>query len=260
MLGEGELQREGRRILRKLGVAEAALLRMEDGGYAVARRPESAHLSRTRVTAEIVAALRTRDWIRPRGTVPESFVLSDAGTGWLLRMQADGDRFAAQHQLRVSRRIIEGGVERTVTANEGESPLGWLRHRRLIDAVQLEAGERLRRDFTLAQLAPRMGVDLSAPVVLGRRGAKHSEMLSDTVLAAKQRFARALSFVGPGLSDLLFDVCCHLVGLEEAERAMGWPRRAGKVVLQLALDRLALHYGMHARARGPMRSWQMEQV
>jgi hypothetical protein len=25
--------------------------------------------------------------------------------------------------------------------------------------------------------------------------------------------------VGPGLSDLLFDVCCHLRGLEEAEEA-----------------------------------------
>ncbi len=66
--------------------------------------------------------------------------------------------------------------------------------------------------------------------------------------------------VGPPLNDLLFDVCCALLGLEEAERAFGWPSRAAKVVLGLALDRLALHYGLvvTAPARARMRSWRIE--
>jgi len=80
------------------------------------------------------------------------------------------------------------------------------------------------------------------------------------VLAAKQRFARALSTVGPGLSDLLFEVCCHLTGLEAMESANGWPRRSGKVVLQIALDRLAAHYGLSLPRRGRLRSWSAEGV
>jgi hypothetical protein len=258
MIGEQELQREARRVLRRLLAEETLLAREGDGGFVV-RRNGRIDPPRLRARPDIVAAFRTRDWIVPRGTEPESFALSAAGAGWYLRTLADGDPFAAQHQLRARRVVVDAdGKERDVVANEGESPLTRLKARSLIDATQCEAGERLRRDFTLAQLAPRLGVDLTAPVVLGARGAPRGETLTETVLAAKQRFSRAMRAVGPGLSDLLFDVCCHLIGLEDAECSFGWPSRAGRVVLAIALDRLALHYGMRipARRHAPIRSWQ----
>ena len=171
----------------------------------------------------------------------------------------DADRFASQHRLCVTRKVVDkDGRETFVTLNQWESPLGRLRHRGGIDAVQFEAGERLRRDFTLAGLTPRMSIDLTQPLIRRAGGQRLEAPLSDMVLAAKQRFSAAMRAAGPGLNDLLFDVCCHLRGLEEAERANGWPTRSAKVALRIALERLADHYGLRIKGRARMRSWRMD--
>jgi hypothetical protein len=260
MIGDNELQREARRVLRRMEGERSVLSRLDDGRYALLREGKSDR-SHTRVMADAVAGFRARDWVTPRGTTPESFSLSAVGAAWLRRTLADGDPYEVQHQLRVKRLIVDpDGVERLADANEAESPLTWLKTRGMIDTVQCEAGERLRRDFTLAQLAPRMGVDLTAPIVLGKRGSDRDVTFTETVIAAKQRFSRAMKAVGPGLNDLLFDICCHLMGLEDAENGFGWPKRTGKVVLVIALDRLAAHYGLTITGprRAAMRSWQAE--
>ncbi|WP_348636241.1 DUF6456 domain-containing protein [Sphingomonas sp. LaA6.9] len=57
--------------------------------------------------------------------------------------------------------------------------------------------------------------------------------------AAKQRSDAAIVAVGPGLSDVLWRVACA-----NAEKALGWPMRTGKLILSLALDRLADDYGL----------------
>ena len=54
--------------------------------------------------------------------------------------------------------------------------------------------------------------------------------------------AGVIDAVGPGLSDILWRVVCACEGLPVAEKALGWPVRAGRVVLTLALERLARHY------------------
>jgi Domain of unknown function (DUF6456) len=62
------------------------------------------------------------------------------------------------------------------------------------------------------------------------------------------------------LCGVLVDVCCELRGLEEAEKTRGWPQRAGKVVLQLALTRLA-RFSMapgEAPRRQGIRHWGSE--
>ena len=132
-----------------------------------------------------------------------------------------------------------------VTANLAESPLGWLVRRGMVSPRQFEAGERLRADFTRASLAPRTTMAWDAgPAARGSRGAPEGLDATTAQLAAKRRFEAAVAAVGGGLADVLWRVVCSGEGLETAERALGWPARAGKVVLLLALDRLADFYGL----------------
>jgi len=130
-----------------------------------------------------------------------------------------------------------------VTVNLAESPLGWLVRRGMVSPRQFEAGERLRGDFIRAGMAPRTTMTWDAgPSARGARGAPETMDASTAQLSAKRRFEGAVTAVGGGLSDGLWHVVCSGEGLETAEKALGWPARAGKVVLLLALDRLGDHY------------------
>lgn len=249
MIGAQQLQQEARRVLRRLASPRSALLR-RGAGYVVGRGRDA----RVQVDAEVVAAFLRADWIMADG--PDRFVLADAGRDFLTRAQ---DGFAAQHRLMQEAVLDELDGARTVAVNAGESPLARLKARALIDAMQFAAGERLRRDFTLAQLTPRMGVNWDAPVVSGSRGAG-GDNVSDIALAARRRLNTALAAAGPDLSGLLFDVCCHLAPLEACEDGRGWARRSARVVLKIGLDRLAAHYGMtQVNKTRVMRSWSAEE-
>jgi hypothetical protein len=134
-----------------------------------------------------------------------------------------------------------------------ETPLRWLARRRdktgrpLLTAPQVDAGEKLARDYWHAQLQPRTTSNwlAAAPAERTRRSAPGAGVeLRDAVVAARQRVNRALDAVGPELAGLILDVCCYEVGLEAAEQARGWQPRSAKVVLELALTALARHYGL----------------
>lgn len=132
---------------------------------------------------------------------------------------------------------------RSVTVNLAESPLGWLRSRGLVSERQLDAGERLRLDWERAQLPPSVTMCWDAPPT-GRtaRGAPEPANPTEAQIAARKRFEAAVAAVGPGLTDILWRIVCAGEGMRDAEQALGWPARAGRLVLGLALDRLAQFY------------------
>lgn len=164
--------------------------------------------------------------------------------------------FAGQHQMAAERRIAnaETGRIETIRVNLGESPLGWLARRKdskgecLLKPEEVEAGERLREDYELAQIGPRVGQDWSRFLtpIDAMNGPGRSP--GEGPLFARERFAKAAAALGPGLSDAAIRICCFHEGLEATERRMGWSSRSGKVVLKLALQRLVDHYGLMRRA------------
>lgn len=152
------------------------------------------------------------------------------------------DHLAASRQSPASRPPARQSA-RSVRVNLAESPLGWLKARGLVSERQFLAGEQLREDFERAGLLPSTTMRWdAAPRSGGRRGAANPEAATHGRLSAKARFDAAMAQAGPGLTDILWRVVCAGDAMPIAEKALGWPARSGRLVLGLALDRLADHY------------------
>jgi len=150
-------------------------------------------------------------------------------------------RLLTERSLDGARENVRKG--RSVTVNLAESPLGWLFSRGHVSRRQMEAGERLRHDWERGQLSPRVTMSWdSAPIARSRGGSAPGIDLNGSQLDAKRRFEAAVAEAGPGLADILWRVVCAGEGMRDAETALGWPARAGKLVLSLALDRVADYY------------------
>lgn len=130
--------------------------------------------------------------------------------------------------------------KRSVTVNLAESPLNWLHARGHLSDRQYDAGERLRADFERAQIAPSITMRWDPVRVDG--GGGDGLTPSERQIAAKARFDGAMAEAGAGLGDILWRVVCACEGLPDAEKALQWPARSGKLVLKLALDRVADFY------------------
>ena len=191
--------------------------------------------------------------------------ITPAGAAHLARLEiqrsgSDIDPFLGQHLGLNRGEAVAAAGQPGVAVDAAESPLAWLARRKgrdgraLIAPEQLQAGERLRADFTRAQMMPRVTANWTASIAQDRRSGGRAATFTEAVIGARQRVRQAFEAVGPEFIGLLLDVCCFLKGLEDVERERGWPPRSAKVVLQLALDRLARHYGYGSEARGRARA------
>ena len=133
-----------------------------------------------------------------------------------------------------------GAARRSVTVNLAESQLAWLHARGHLDDRLFDAGEKLREDYERSQLAPSVTMRWDPVRVksTGERGLSPTERQ----IAARRRFDGAMVAAGKGLEDILWRVVCAGEGLPDAEKRLGWPVRSGKLVLRIALDRVADFY------------------
>jgi murein DD-endopeptidase MepM/ murein hydrolase activator NlpD len=273
---QSAVERDGLEALRRLAVKGAYAVPVETGTGAGG---DFAVFSPRNDFAQALAtiAAATFDWCRRRGWLaPEQttgrYRIAKAGIK-ALRRAMSGAQPAAVPKVRAQSQVAQPAKKAKAPAAAAsggptEGSLAWLRRRRdkdgqpLVTDPQFAAGERLGADFWHAQLSPRVTADWSGTASSRRtpRAAPGAGIeLHDRVLAARQRVHRALDAVGPELARILVEVCCRDVGLEAAGRAQGWPQRAAKVVLQLALTGLARHYGLLAPEPRPgphrLRHW-----
>lgn len=136
------------------------------------------------------------------------------------------------------------GKRRTVTVNLGESPIAWLHSRGHLSDRLFDAGEALRNDYERAQLSPNVTMHWNpVRVKTGNHGSAEAGLSpSEKQVSAKMRFDGAVAAAGKGLDDVLWRVVCGGEALPQAEKELGWPARSGKLVLQLALERVADFY------------------
>jgi hypothetical protein len=264
------IEREARRILRRLcerGAFLAVAPSMEKA--VVLREVVPGRQNRIAVVdREVAHAFALQEWIAcERVGKICCYGITAVGRAALKRLlteerlgrepKADGFAeaqapFQEQHRFFAERVVMadDGSGERRLRFNLAESPLSVLGRKRdkdggaYLTADLIEAGERLREDFELAQMGPRVAQNWDRFLTSGAARGVAARSAAEGPTDARVRVAKAMEALGPGLSDVVFRVCCFLEGLETAEKRLGWSARSGKVVLKIALERLAQHYGI----------------
>ncbi|MGI9368401.1 MAG: DUF6456 domain-containing protein [Ruegeria sp.] len=264
--GNEEFERQSLRVLRRMCEPGAVLAVAEDMDKAVVVRDgDDNQATKTAVVESAIAqALALKDWIScdSPGRISR-YRITTAGRCALGQLIAQAENQArainetgfAEPQSTFNTRgdsdqtaCNSATDTRRMRYSATDSPLISLARRRdrdgepfLKDSL-VRAGERLREDFELAQIGPHVAQNWDR-FLTGRQGQGGAEpFVGNGAVEARDRLTRALSELGPGLSDITIRCCCHLEGLEQAEKRMGWSARSAKIVLRIALQRLRRHY------------------
>lgn len=275
-----QLEKEGKRILRRLCEPRALLAVSHNMENAVVMRlDEEGKAVRTAITTrEIAKIFALKEWVCcvSEGRTLQ-YRITSVGRQAFKRMMAKiehGNKTAHKHHAKKyttqetpygaqhrewsfrSLEDPEDGKFRKMYYNIADTPILMLARRKAQDgkpflkANHVNAGERLREDFEVAQIGPHIGQNWDKfltgadPTQHGGGSAFEGSMM------ARERFEAAIEAVGPGLRDILLRCCCHLQGVESAERSLGWSARSGKVVLRIALEQLSQHYNDAYRKAG----------
>lgn len=262
--GPEALLREARRVLGRMAETAAVLVVSAEMERAVVLRQGSDGKTQRLCTVErpVAQAFALNDWIGcdKAGRV-SVYRLTVAGRA-MLRREGAGEfdaRFGAQHRHMDTRDVDGADGRMRLRVNLAESPIVMLGRKKdkegkpYLEAELIRVAERLREDFELAQMGPRVTQNWDRFLTAGDRGAFRSDSgLAEGPRAARERVLRALGDLGPGLADVVLRVCCFVEGIETTERHMGWAARSGKIVLRIALQRLKRHYEESYGANGPL--------
>jgi hypothetical protein len=266
-----QFEPEAARVLRRLtetGVILAVAKDMEMG-VIVREGPDGVPQRIAVVERRIAEAMALQDWVLcsdPAARIAR-YHITAAGRTALKRMLAtspkgpEADETDRAERLRPDDDSATDGLIRHLRSTMAESPLCGLARRRdkdgqpFLDRALVNAGERLREDFELAQMGSIAPIDWESLLQGGpssQADAPSDRAAADGARAARLRVVAALAALGPGLADVVLRCCCLLEGLESLEKRMNWSARSGKIVLRIALQRLRQHYLDSQGRFGPM--------
>lgn len=247
-----QIKREGARVLRQLCETGAVLAVAQgmDRAVVVCDDP-SGKTTRTAVVDQNIAqVLALKDWIscdNPEGRICR-YRITAQGRGALREIIAASENRA--HGFTAGQIQFPGEDPITIPGRRLSTPEGPLAAlsrrcgrdgRPFLSRDLVEAAGRLRQDFELAQMGPKVAQDWDQFLTAGIDTTRRTDTMGGPQ-AAKERVAAALADLGPGLGDVVLHCCCYQEGMETTEKRMGWSARSGKVVLRIALQRLKLHY------------------
>lgn len=250
--------REAASVLTLLSRGGAVLAAAEGMEMAVVvREGQEADGQKVAVSRPLAGALALTGWITcsRRGRISR-YAITAAGRAALNRIIADQENRArarleggfaeAQAPFEPPEAGEAGGGGRKSRYGGAETPLEMLARlsdkdgKTFLTEPMVRAGRRLREDFELAQISSHL---MQEELYFAQGNHPLRSNSHQAAADAHQRMTQALKKLGAGLSDIALRCCCHLEGLETAERNLGWPARSGKVVLRIALQHLAEFYG-----------------
>ncbi|MCF6292716.1 MAG: DUF6456 domain-containing protein [Robiginitomaculum sp.] len=241
------------RILSKLIKHPQALIKDNAGGY----NGNGAGGFVIKIPAAIVKYAIARGLL----VINESGLeITDVTEQWLRRNNSvkdgtanSGESFAAQHWQLQEREVFSADGEFTaVRVNVEASPLlKMYRQRdkfgkRFLSDKEFAAGEKLRNDYACSNMGRISGSNWTG-IARDKSVALSASRFADgniNAIDAKRRVMEALAWSGPMLDRVLFSVLLREQGLNSLEMDRHWPSRSAKIVLKIALARLALHYGL----------------
>jgi hypothetical protein len=231
------------------GPLQQLLERMHDQGLSARRDPID--------PAFVILVRSSSRGSLSAGRAPQALIEEGVRAGCLVRSRQGAVSLAKGLDLEAPETALPASPVVVPRMNDAESPLLWLHRRKggdgrpLLDEAGFLAGERFRRDVTQAAMLPSVTTNWSRmESSSGRALPRDPALASDTVIAARERVRAAFRLLGSDMGNFVLDVCAFLVPLQEAEARRSWPPRFGKLVLRMALARLAAHYGLGEEATG----------
>ncbi len=143
---------------------------------------------------------------------------------------------------------VPSGVQRQVKRRHSGHILRRLANDRdaagrlLFSAHELEAGEQFQRDYAKAYGTAIGGQNFTG-VTVDKMRQNSQEMAAVIRIDAGAAYQSAKAVLGIGLEKAADVICGEGKSFAQLEREQFWARGAGRTILKLALQRLALYYG-----------------